>query len=365
VKPRALLFILLIAAVAAGVYLLVRGGRGKTATTDTPATAAADAGAAATAKKPPALPPGAAIKAGGDSAATGQTVIKAAWGSQPGQLGHKREDEGNAEGPMSLGTGPDGSIYVLDQVNRRVQHFGPDGKLLGSFDIGPDTTQDMLVDGKGRVTLLDRLGDGEVTFYDDNGKQLGQVPVVGGAIDEGGGVSGMIQGPDGLYLEREHVETVRVAGPDGKPDPDRPTQPGRPTRDGAFYLAALIADAQAGTAIVRAFDHDAKVAWARAITFVSPIIHLVFLDSDAKGHVYVAAFVGKEGLPPSFDMTDTAIIVVRLGEPDGAAMGAITLQATGEPEEIFRELAVTDDGQIVQLYPTKDGIEVRRYTFPD
>src|SRR5262245_33049182 len=57
--------------------------------------------------------------------ASGRRVIDARWGSAPGQLGRRRGSEEAPEGPMSFAVGPGGDVLVLDQVNARVQRFGP------------------------------------------------------------------------------------------------------------------------------------------------------------------------------------------------------------------------------------------------
>lgn len=299
------------------------------------------------------------------TAATGTTFVKGSWGTGPGEFGRRRDEEANAEGPMSLLPGPGGDLFVLDQVNARIQRFGPDGALEGGFPIGPDTAQDLVLDAQGRLAVLDRLGNAEVLLYDQEGRPLGQIPVVGGGITEGGGVTGIFADERGLYLEREHTEVIRIAGPDGTPDEDRPSDPGRPTRDGTMFLAALLADAKAGRAIVRAFDHDGKVVWQRLVTFPTPILHLLLLDSDRRGHVYLGAYVAREGPPPAYDYTDEATIVVRLGQPDAADRGSLSLPANNEPEELFKELAVTDDGEILQMLVGPDGVKIVRYRFPD
>jgi predicted membrane-bound mannosyltransferase/sugar lactone lactonase YvrE len=59
-------------------------------------------------------------------------VIFGATGSEPGQF----------MGPRGLATAPDGSLYVADTGNHRIQHFAPDGSLIqtwGGFNAS-DTT---------------------------------------------------------------------------------------------------------------------------------------------------------------------------------------------------------------------------------
>lgn len=297
------------------------------------------------------------------SPSTGTTVLRGTWGRGAGQFGHVREKEGNAEGPMSLTIGPNGELLVLDQVNARVQRFGRDGRFVGETAIGPDTAQDLVPLPNGGLAVVDRLGNSEVLFYDASGKPTGTVPLVGGGIEEGGGVTGLFSDDSGVHVEREHEEVFRIASLDGTPDPDRPSNPGRPTRDGRFFLAAHIADAASGRAIVRAFDHNGNVAWQRQLMFPRSILHLVLLDSDRAGHVFVGATLARED-QVTYDLTDVATVVVRLGADDGTGLGNLTLPASSEPEEVFREISVRDDGVLLQMLVVNGGIEVREHRFP-
>ncbi len=248
-------------------------------------------------------------------------------------------------------------------MNARVQRFGPDGRFRGETAIGPDTAQDLVALGDGRMAVVDRLGNSEVLFYDISGKLTGTVPLVGGGIQEGGGVTGLFADGTGVHVERENEEVFRVAGLDGTPDPDRPSNPGRPTRDGRYFLSAHIADAGSGRAIVRAFDHDGNVVWQRQLMFPRQILHLVLLDSDRAGHVYVGATLARED-QATYDLTDVATVVVRLGADDGSGLGNLTLPASSEPEEVFREISVRDDGVLLQMLVVNGGIEVREHRFP-
>jgi len=54
------------------------------------------------------------------------------YGSEPGQIGISLPEleEGLPDGPTGIAVGPDGSIYIADAVNRRIQRFSPSGELL-------------------------------------------------------------------------------------------------------------------------------------------------------------------------------------------------------------------------------------------
>ena len=111
-------------------------------------------------------------------AGAGRSFAMIGYGSGPGQVGARAADESNPEGPMAILATSNG-LLVLDQVNARIQRFDKDGKPIGSIPIGPDTAQDIAVDDKGRVAVLDRVHEGQVLSYDENGNLIGQAPVQG------------------------------------------------------------------------------------------------------------------------------------------------------------------------------------------
>jgi hypothetical protein len=352
---------------AAVVVLLVLVGAGlllkKRSTIANPSQKEAPSGGER--REPGQRPEREAVKARADKAPTaaGRLLHKGKWGNGDGEFGHKEANESNPEGPMSMVAGK-GGLLVLDQVNSRVMRFGPDGKPLGSFPIGPDTARDLAIDDKGRVAVLDRVGQGEVALYDESGKLTGQAPVAGGPMDEAGGATGIFTGGGGTWVEREHTESVRILGPDGQPDPDRPTLPGRPLRGGGGSIQAAVISKPAGTAYVRVFDDDFKVVWQRTVSFPAPIVQILLLDSDLGGWAYLGVHVAVENPEPPHLLEDERIIVVRLARADGADGGSIVVPALTGPDEVANPLAVGDDGTIYLMTPGPDGLEIHAYTFP-
>ena len=87
-----------------------------------------------------------------------------------------QQSNGNPNGGIAFA--PDGSFYILDVGNRRVQHFDRDRQFLGSwggFGTGPGQYNDAIgiaVDDKGVVHVLDD-GRDVVETYDMDGKVLG------------------------------------------------------------------------------------------------------------------------------------------------------------------------------------------------
>ncbi len=264
---------------------------------------------------------------------------------------------------MSLAPGKHGDVWVLDQVNGRVQHFGADGHVLGEVHAG-EATQDLALARNGDLVLVDRIGKSEVTIVDESGNLVDREDVAGGPFHEGGEVTGVFTDDDGVYLEREHTESARIAGGDGVADPARPVVPGRPTRDGSAYLRAAIVHRGDPTVILTVFEPDGSTRWTRAVSFARGIVNLVLLDSDLQGHLFVGAEIAGEAITPPYALIDPTIAVERLALLDGSEAGELSLPAPTLPDEMFRDLVVTDGGDILQMLATGAGVQISSYSFP-
>lgn len=292
----------------------------------------------------------------------GAIHLEARWGKGAAELGHKLGEEA-PEGPMSLAVGRKGDLWVLDQVNSRIQHFDATGKLAGSIPVA-ETTQDLAIGPRGELYTLDRLGKSEVVAYDAAGRALARDAVVGGPIDEGGAVTGLFVDEDGVYLEREHTDSVKIGGGDGQFDAERPVAPGRPSRDGSAFLRAAIGRRGSPVVTVTVFGKDGTQRWQKPLAFPHGVLHLLLLDTDRRGHLFVGAEVADESPGPPHGLVNLEVVVLRLGLADGAAMGALELAASTRPEEILRELTVTDDGDVVQMLALDDGVRIASFRFP-
>ena len=309
-------------------------------------------------KAPPAR--AAALPAAGSP---GKVIISGGYGSADGQFGRRRDPESNPEGPMAVAAGPNGQLAVVDQVNRRILRY-KDGKLVGSVAIGGDTVQDIAFARDGKMLVLDRLVDGNVQIYGADGKLANEVSLAGKGVSEGGGVTGVFSDDDGIYVERDHESVVRIADASGASDPNRPEMVGRPSRDGRLLLAAEIADAANGDVLVSASDRTSgQPAWKQPIHLGIPIVHIITLDSDAAGQVYLAVDVGHETASAPFTIYDEHILVARLGS-GGAPRGMLSIPPLPTADESFRPITVDDDGSVYVMAAGDNGLAVTRYVFP-
>lgn len=291
----------------------------------------------------------------------GTTLIKGKWGAERGQFGRLKARESNPEGPMSFAVGKKGALVVLDQVNQRLQRFTPEGQLLSTQRIPTPTAQDLLIDDNGNALVLDRLGkDPKIHVYDASGNPKGTIPFTGDHVGEPGGVSGVFADADGVYVEVGHDKLVRVADGNGNPVSTRDTVPGRPTRDGRLYIKAGMLDKAAGRVYVQAHDKAQKLAWEAALNLGGAVVHILLLDSDKAGNVYLGAEVEETPAPQATYKT----VVARLEGQQGKLTGQLILPpTTSDPTESFRPLTVGDDGTVYHLVHTVNGPTLTSYTF--
>lgn len=258
---------------------------------------------------------------------------------------------------MSLTTGRDGAVVVLDQVNQRMVRLDRNGKVLGTTSLPVQAAQDVVLAKDGTAVVLDRLADRSLAIIGPDGAIKGELALVGKGLPEGGAATGVFLDGDDVYVEREHGDLVRAGTTAGVNDPLRPEVPGRPTRDGRTFLSATLVDRAGGTLTVTAIDRPSLAhRFTRQYGLGHPAVALVLLDADAAGTFYVGALQELATTPsPGF-----SIAVLCLDGRDGHVVGHAELPANTDPDETFRELTVPDEGGVLYLYRTPEGAELRR-----
>jgi len=88
-----------------------------------------------------------------------KVILRLSWGDGPSDMGYAKDGPEDAEGlrygPAAFDVDKDGSIYILDSVQRQIKVFAQTGKLLKSFPVELRGDGSFCLDEKGNVWLND------------------------------------------------------------------------------------------------------------------------------------------------------------------------------------------------------------------
>lgn len=149
------------------------------------------------------------------------TVLQV-WGSFA-DVSSAEAPGGTFNEPWDIAIGKDGSVYVADTWNHRVQKFTADGsfiKMWGSFGQGeqPDAfwgPRGLAVDSQGRVFVVD-TGNKRVVVFNPDGTyvmQFGSAGLLPGQMDEPVGIA--IDAKENVYITDTWNQRVQVFSPSG------------------------------------------------------------------------------------------------------------------------------------------------------
>lgn len=290
---------------------------------------------------------------GGQRPAPGGTVVaRAAYGSGPNQIGISSPEEANPEGPMSFALGPDGKIYILDQVNARIQVFHG-GAPTETIPVPARTFVDIDRTPDGKLVLMDNLVKKAVYVLGPKGETVKILPLPGKGVSDPAAVTGIECRNDlrwaGIWAQVDEG-WLRLAALDGTPDAGRPEIPGRPSLDGKRFMRAEV-EGEA-TVLIR-WSREDPAGWdQRRLAFDMPVAHLLGLWDDHRGRIYLGAFLVRE---------PEAANVVAVLDSAGKEIGRLALTVAPMPHEVYRSVRVSPEGHVYHMILEERGVVVRRY----
>lgn len=289
-----------------------------------------------------------------------EVVFKTLWGSGLAELDHSIPEEANPEGPMSFAIDSSGMLYVLDQVNKRVQIYDNTGKHIKSIPISSYTFSDIDFGQSGNLFLLDRWINQAVILIDDKGNELKKVGLIGKGITQIGGVLGIYSRQDGLWVDSDG-SLVRICDASGEEDKERPIVKGLLTRDGSYLLQARVLGDITVT-VLRATVDKSNIDHYE-MYFEIPVLYTNFLDTDKNGNIYVGVSLldQSRSKTPPYSIEESHEIVVVL-DSNGSEKRRIYMPVSTNAEEVTRSFRVTPDGTIYQLVLDEEMATMLRYS---
>jgi len=288
-----------------------------------------------------------------------EVVLEVPWGTHGQAVGKDDGNESSPMGPMSFAVGPDGELFVLDQLNFRVLRFTPDGDLDMEFTLPWDTYQDLELAHDGALLVVDRLVQSSILVLDEAGAELGDHYVIGEGIPEGGGISATFVRDDGVWLEFAHTHVVRVLDELLAPCPET-IRSGRILAGGETRVVASL-DGNGG-AVLRLEEMDSsEVRAEQTLSFRDRIDRIIWIEADRRGHIVVMLHMWPiEGDAAARAGGDYVVGIVY--DQQLRAVDTFRSPYAIVIWEQFREFKVTPDGHIYQMAFTDGGMRILRWS---
>ena len=281
--------------------------------------------------------------------------MKAKIGSGPNEIGAITPSEANPEGPMSFTLSKDGNIYILDQINHRIQIF-KDGKWIKSIPIPKDIFldfKDIEVTPENKIVLLAQV------YKEGRVKEL-YVYI----INLDGKIINLIKTnpcPPEINIVKEGnlagiwICSQRVASLDGKATEKilvpQETHFGEKSLLGASILWDITSH------IYKARQDKISQTIDTTIYFDMPIVHILGTWENKEGKIYFGAFLSELDEKGRYKYANEIVVL----SPELKELGRFRIHVQKTPHEIWKFIRVTPEGHLYQMFIDGKLIFVRKY----
>ena len=298
-----------------------------------------------------------------DNMAQGKVVIRALWGKGADQIGLLKEPDCGPQGAMSFTVGKDGSIYILDQINERVQKYDAQGKIVGSTPIGTSLADTIAVADTGEVYVMDSILTRKIWLAGaDRANSVNSWSLPS--------VTGLAQATDltvvdgVVWIEGGHTKRYPVISNGKTLSAESVLMGAVDGRKGSADIASVTAVKKGTGRVTLGVEGKSALEGSIDLDVVSErdILSVETLATDAAGRIYLGLLLYKEGPEPTFDLLGSCFSVACI-KADGTLIGLVDT-----PEKTYtenrRRLVVAQDGTIYQMQTDSAGLQVVAYTIP-
>ena len=325
-----------------------------TANAETTAAPQPTASAEATAAPQPTAAPQ-ATTAAEPQITQGETVLTLAIGSGSGQVGISGSGT-DITGPRTFRIGSDGSIRLLDTLNKRILFFAKDGKLTRTFAIANvDRVIDFIVNNNGEIFVLAALPDDQtkVLHYNPAGTLVEQIAINDVVAQRADGIMLTAQGWILLVQGNTYSWVIRHNAVDTPPSLQALTE-----RDAVPTPRSpvLFGTADAGGALevqILAPINDALIQ-TNTLASQAPAT-TSFFNVDREMNLYSAS-----------DFSKGHVNFYRLAT-NGSVLGSVNISASGcaERTRSWRSYYIDQVGSAWSMCVTANQVTLNRYSLRD
>ena len=271
------------------------------------------------------------------------------YGAQQGQIGLKSVPEKERLGPQSFAVDGEGNMYLCDTVNNKVQVISPQGKLVTQISAKGYIT-DLAVDDTGNIVVLEESKK-KLLLYGKGGALKNEIPIPSSLIPEKDGLKiqkGMVCLLSRNQTEYEVGRMVKEELRTGlsKTEPVR----GMTGAGGALYRVRMESKDR-GEVVIVSKDRNAT----RTMRLNLPrLVSIVFLGEDVKENIYLQV----EQTRPEGKGINLRVLKM---DPEGNVTASIDNIPNNYASWTACLLRVNDKGEIYQMLPTEDAVELNMW----